>query len=96
MELLPCPFCGGSELLRRHTPAGVSIVCDECGAEGPHSENHAEDWNRRHTPAAWQTVPVEPTEEMKHVADIETPGPMTAWKCWQVMLAAAPRPGGGE
>ncbi len=41
----------------------------------------------------WQCVPVEPTTAMKQVADIDTPGPMTAWKCWQVMLKAAPSTG---
>lgn len=40
----------------------------------------------------WQCVPTEPTAAMKKAADVDTPGPMTAWKCWQVMLAAAPRP----
>ena len=41
-------------------------------------------------PEGWQLVPVEPTHEMKDACD-KTPGPMTAWKAWQVMLAAAPK-----
>lgn len=41
----------------------------------------------------WQCVPKEPTAEMKQACDQDTPGPLTAWKAWQVMLAAAPSPG---
>lgn len=57
-KLLPCPFCGGSDVhLRQHPPAQMSWVsCVSCGLEAP-SETGVTDeeavtyWNRR-TPSA--------------------------------------------
>lgn len=46
-------------------------------------------------PEGWVIVPREPTDAMKAACD-NTPGPMTAYKAWQVMLAAAPVQGETE
>lgn len=46
-------------------------------------------------PAGFRLVPIEPTQEMKDACD-RTPGPLTAWKCWERMLAASPAPPTGE
>lgn len=49
-DLLPCPFCGSSEL---HEEGGIEtfrIGCDDCGAEGPTGVDELEAtaaWNDR-------------------------------------------------
>jgi Lar family restriction alleviation protein len=56
-DLLPCPFCGRSDLEIRIDPrAGLPAVnCVECGAAGPPSRSPAKreaaaNWNRRARP----------------------------------------------
>lgn len=44
--LRPCPFCKSDELDVTHSPVGANVTCRDCGACGPHSETHADDWNR--------------------------------------------------
>ena len=53
-KLLPCPFCGGSDVhLRRHSPAHMSWVsCRDCGLEAPSETGTTDEdavayWNRR-------------------------------------------------
>lgn len=44
-ELLPCPFCGGTNLVK-----SPWIECDNCGAMGPSPrdcDNYSGEWNRR-------------------------------------------------
>ena len=49
-ELLPCPFCGGSNLAEGfHSPF---VICEDCGAFGPGSadithEEAVNKWNTR-------------------------------------------------
>lgn len=49
-DILPCPFCGSSEL---HEESGVDMFrvgCDDCFAEGPHGVDEQEAitaWNDR-------------------------------------------------
>ena len=53
-ELLPCPWCGGCELVKYSTGPGY-IVCEHCGAYGPDESGQASNdefaahiaWNRR-------------------------------------------------
>jgi hypothetical protein len=52
--MLPCPFCGSVNLCRSH---GTSIICFDCGAQGPsighrlggsqRAEARIVAWNRR-------------------------------------------------
>ena len=49
-ELLPCPFCGGSELLAIRYWGGYRVKCLRCGCESGYysTEDKAMDaWNRR-------------------------------------------------
>lgn len=49
-ELLPCPFCGASDVLLDDAPAFATIYCENCGAEGAPSldpNEAAAAWNRR-------------------------------------------------
>lgn len=49
-DLLPCPFCGASDVLVDDDPAFATIYCENCGAKGAPSLDHneaAEAWNRR-------------------------------------------------
>lgn len=41
-ELLPCPFCGGTDLYKQN-PFTDGIICNKCGAIGSSSEA----WNNR-------------------------------------------------
>lgn len=55
-ELLPCPFCGGTNLYNA-TPSNAAdcgvIACRSCGAEGPDAGSvYAIAWNRRALTAA--------------------------------------------
>lgn len=69
-ELLPCPFCGSSNISRSVGERGDStpypyIECDDCGA----AVESQEEWNRRaalpaRAPEGWVLVPREPTPEM--------------------------------
>lgn len=72
--LLPCPFCGGTDLRPFVDQAvGMSdshgIQCNGCdcaitGPERDTPEAAIAAWNRRHVPAGMVVVPVEPTEAM--------------------------------
>lgn len=60
--LLPCPFCGTTEMLR-HIGANPGdgwgfVRCDYCDAEGPDPENLAGGWNARAAPAPAEQDPV--------------------------------------
>ncbi len=60
-ELLPCPFCGSTDLGIEHNAQGwPHVICMECGAQGPcvnvYTGRAAENWNDRATRAA-QAVP---------------------------------------
>jgi predicted RNA-binding Zn-ribbon protein involved in translation (DUF1610 family) len=50
-QMLPCPFCGSIELLRRvgaEPNCGWGFVrCDYCDAEGPDTDNFPGGWNAR-------------------------------------------------
>lgn len=70
-ELLPCPFCGSTNLVK-----SPWIECDNCGAMGPSPrdcDNYSGEWNRRATlaqqpaqavPDGYALVPIKPTYEM--------------------------------
>lgn len=53
-ELLPCPFCGGTDLSSGGDDKFVGYFCKTCQATGP---NHygSRDWNTRPAPAATDT-----------------------------------------
>jgi len=62
-ELLPCPFCGGSDIkAREYLPENFStyfwiITCEDCsvGFEFQHNEKKARlAWNTRATPTGEQ------------------------------------------
>ncbi|MDX1465562.1 MAG: hypothetical protein R3215_07685 [Halomonas sp.] len=63
------------------------VECRQCG-----TLTRQATWSKRHTPDGWQTVPVEPTEDMAHKGR----NAASILKKWAAMLAAAPRPGGGD
>ncbi|ENK7136053.1 Lar family restriction alleviation protein [Enterobacter roggenkampii] len=50
-ELKPCPFCGQKNLLISHQNRNIcSVVCFDCGGEGPEELSRKEaitSWNRR-------------------------------------------------
>jgi len=53
-NLLPCPFCGGDDIIvdfKHPIYAGngreFSARCEDCGCEGPHSKDPSEGWNKR-------------------------------------------------
>ncbi|MCP4493268.1 MAG: restriction alleviation protein, Lar family [Gammaproteobacteria bacterium] len=50
-DLLPCPFCGGNDLVLQEGHSFEWIVCKGCAAEGPAEvdENNLL-WNTRTTP----------------------------------------------
>lgn len=59
-ELLPCPFCGGSNVGIRNGPAGHWVACISCGLEAPSesgitSEQAATYWNTRASQPATPT-----------------------------------------
>jgi transcription elongation factor Elf1 len=57
IELLPCPFCGSTNLRFEFSGSQGYIECNECGTEGPCDEKAADPicdmdaaylaWNRR-------------------------------------------------
>jgi len=52
-DLLPCPFCGASDLEKPEKDAGLFVSCNSCGTYGPDSDTKKGailDWNTRHTP----------------------------------------------
>ena len=51
MELTPCPFCGKSKLLINTTKAGSCVLCEECNASGPLTDDESIaiiSWNNRY------------------------------------------------
>jgi hypothetical protein len=67
-KLLPCPFCGGVNVVRGGDDKMVAVFCGTCGACGPDEYGSSNEWNRR-TPApegeAWRHVS---QEEMAQAA----------------------------
>lgn len=54
-ELLPCPFCGGSDLRVGGDDKWVGACCLTCGAVGPDHYGSTNDWNRRaHPPTSYE------------------------------------------
>lgn len=56
VKLLPCPFCGGSDIHSSHIRDGRQITCRDCGASifayQPNAEAEARmKWNRRTLPS---------------------------------------------
>lgn len=51
VALLPCPFCGDADHLRRSHITG-GIFCENCGCDGPSSPFWDGDWNTRPTTLA--------------------------------------------
>jgi len=49
-NLLPCPFCGGVNVVRGGDDKMVAVFCGTCGACGPDEYGASNNWNRR-TPA---------------------------------------------
>lgn len=55
IKLLPCPFCGSTKIEIWHSSFGVSVKCEECGANSgwkiePNEESKEKAvmvWNRR-------------------------------------------------
>ncbi len=46
--LLPCPFCGGTNLESASNSAVSDyIICLDCGAEGPPADDRHTAWNTR-------------------------------------------------
>ena len=69
-ELMPCPFCGDDDV--SYVSRDVGVVCNGCGATGPHDQPAAV-WNQRSALDArcgsgvadgWLMVPLEPIDEM--------------------------------
>jgi Lar family restriction alleviation protein len=68
--LLPCPFCGGTELsIRTDLQSSIAyVVCSNCDAQGPpasfaemlwEEEDAAAAWNQR---SAWQPIETAPKD----------------------------------
>lgn len=58
MKLLPCPFCGGSNLKVRGDDKVVSTCCEDCGAIGPNQYDSRFDWNQRTAMTAPKVKPL--------------------------------------
>jgi Lar family restriction alleviation protein len=69
-NLLPCPFCGGTELsIRTDLQSSIAyVVCSNCDAQGPpasftemlwEKEAAAAGWNQR---SAWQPIETAPRD----------------------------------
>lgn len=51
MELTPCPFCGESNLSVNTTDKGICIICNDCNASGPLTDDESIatiSWNNRY------------------------------------------------
>jgi Lar family restriction alleviation protein len=70
LNLLPCPFCGGTELsIRTDLQSSIAyVVCSNCDAQGPpasfaemlwEKEEAAAGWNQRST---WQPIETAPRD----------------------------------
>ena len=80
-DLLPCPFCGSTNLRYEFAGSQGYICCDNCGTQGPCDEQAADPicdddaayaaWNRRAAAA-----PVAIPGEKYH----EDMGPVTWWR----------------
>lgn len=91
-ELLPCPFCGGTDL---STSLGSRVECRSCGAGGPVviTKDARIEWNRRAAlpREGWKLVPVEPTDAMISAgADVLDGFRVDVLYTYDAMLAAAP------
>lgn len=51
-ELLPCPFCGGGNV-HPHKHFWQTMLCVDCGAEGPCPRDMDEDYTEAEAVAAW-------------------------------------------
>jgi Lar family restriction alleviation protein len=66
--LLPCPFCGGTELsIRTDLQSSIAyVVCSNCDAQGPLASFAetlaAAAWNQRNTWQPIETAPVDAVE----------------------------------
>lgn len=93
-DLLPCPFCGSSNLRYELASSQGYICCDECGTMGPCDEQAADPhcdieaaevaWNRR--PAqpeapAWRTMESAPKDGSMILGRA---GEDCAVVCWEI------------
>lgn len=89
-ELLPCPFCGGTDL-EVHGKPGILNAHDDVGCNSCSAFTPAPTWNRRSLPVGvpdgWKLVPVALTEKMYAKCHLATR--VTA-QVWSDLLAAAP------
>lgn len=110
-ELLPCPMCGAEpdaiEVGNDHTKKrSLTIKCPKCRVQITNSamrfsmewlhEISANQWNCRHTPDGWQLVPVEPTPSMRRAGQHAKEHDCYIDGIYADLLAAAPKPGGGD
>ena len=79
-DLLPCPFCGSTNLRYEFAGSQGYICCDDCGTQGPCDEQAADPicdhdaayaaWNRR--PAAAPVAMIELITDMaRHLAHMQ-------------------------
>ena len=63
-ELLPCPFCGGTEVYTKNELYGYQAICNDCLARSPLSEN------RNRAIVRWNTrAPILSAEEIKKLEE---------------------------
>lgn len=85
-NLLPCPFCGSTNLRHEFSGSQSYIECNECGTQGPRDEWAADPicdqdagcaaWNRRAADRA-QRQPVPVSERLPGPGDCDAEG-----RCW--------------
>lgn len=78
-NLLPCPFCGSTNLRHEFSGSQSYIECNECGTQGPRDEWAADPicdqdagcaaWNRRAADRA-QRQPVPVSERLHQMEDL--------------------------
>ena len=94
VELLPCPFCGSSDLGDPNFECDYGIQCNSCGAMHGHEDRDEAIrlWNTRATaqPEGWRLMPVDAPNEMLVAGRIMT------HTDWRKLLAAAPKYGNGK
>lgn len=91
-DLLPCPFCGSSDIDPEGWLNGLGErgpECLECGATGPTATR----WNCRPASGGWQTVPIEADNSMMQAAAFMVGCDFSQDEIYDAMLAAAPKPG---
>lgn len=90
-KLLPCPMCG-----KPAATDDAGVHCSDVGC-GLHlvRDCTAEQWNTRHTPEGWRTVPESPTHAMHLAGESAYEGGMSEYpdpsSIYREMLAAAPK-----